>query len=218
MNAKQLPPAPVAEKMDSVLTIHGDSRIDPYFWMRLSDEQKTSNNPDQQTQQVLDYLIAENEYKEKTLAHTKELQEKLYDEIIGRIKQDDQSVPYLKNGYWYYTRYEEDKEYLIYCRKKESLENEEEIMLNVNEMAEGYEYYVATSLRVSPDNKILAYAEDTLSRRIYTIKFKNLETGEMLNDELINAESGGAWANDNNTFFLYYQRRNHPAIRKDLEA
>lgn len=201
MNAKQLPPAPVAEKMDSVLTIHGDSRIDPYFWMRLSDEQKTSNNPDQQTQQVLDYLIAENEYKEKTLAHTKELQEKLYDEIIGRIKQDDQSVPYLKNGYWYYTRYEEDKEYLIYCRKKESLENEEEIMLNVNEMAEGYEYYVATSLRVSPDNKILAYAEDTLSRRIYTIKFKNLETGEMLNDELINAESGGAWANDNNTFF-----------------
>jgi len=201
MNVGKLPPAPVAKKIDSVLTIHGDSRIDPYFWMRLTDEQKNSKNPDQQTQRVLDYLNAENEYKDKALAHAKELQEKLYSEIVGRIKQDDQSVPYFKNGYWYYTRYEKGKEYPIYCRKNKSLENEEEVLLNVNDMAEGYEYYVATSLMVSPDNKILAYAEDTLSRRIYTIKFKNLETGEMLNDELINAESGGAWAKDNNTFF-----------------
>jgi oligopeptidase B len=199
--SNQLPEAPVAVKKDTSLTIHDHTRIDPYYWMRLTDEQKASENPDKQTTQVLGYLKAENEYKDAALRHTEDLQSKLYDEIIGRIKQDDESVPYFKNGYWYYTRYEKGKEYPIYCRKYQTLEAEEQIMLDVNIQAEGSEYYNVSGLEISPDNKILAFAEDTLSRRIYTIKFKNLETGDWLNDELVNASAGGAWAKDNNTFF-----------------
>jgi len=199
MNSKS--PAPIAEKKDTTLTVHGHSRIDPYFWMRLTDEQKMSKDPDQQTTKVLDYLKAENQYKEEVLGHTRELQEKLYQEIVGRIKQDDESAPYFKNEYWYYTRYEKDKEYPIYCRKYKTLEDQEQIMLDVNELAEGFDYYQVSSLEVSPDNKILAYAEDTLSRRIYTVKFKNLETGAELGDQLVNAAPGGAWAKDNSTFF-----------------
>ncbi len=193
--------APVAVKIDTTMTIHQHSRVDPYYWMRLTDEQKTSENPDEQTNRVLAYLKGENDYKDTMLAHTKELQDKLYHEIIGRIKQDDESVPYFKNDYWYYTRYEKDKEYPIYCRKYQSLEGEEQIMLDVNELAEGFDYFDISGLEVSPNNRILAYAEDTLSRRVYTIKFKNLESGALLDDQLANAAAGGAWAQDNGTFF-----------------
>lgn len=198
---KELPPAPIAEKKDSILTIHGDARVDPYFWMRLTDRQKKSENPDAQTKKVLDYLRSENEYTDKVMSHTEKLQEKLYEEMVGRIKQTDESVPYYKNEYWYYTRYEEGKEYPIHCRKKDSLEAEEEILLNVNELAEGHAYYAATGLSVSPDNKLLSFGEDKISRRIYTIRFKNLETGEFLPDRLENTSGSGAWANDNQTFF-----------------
>ncbi|MEX0845089.1 MAG: S9 family peptidase [Balneolaceae bacterium] len=193
--------APTADKQDSILTIHGDTRIDPYFWMRLTDEQKIAAVPDTQTQKVLDYLNSENEYTDLVMKDTEKLQEKLYEEIVGRIKETDESLPYFKNGYWYYTRYEEGNEYPIHCRKKESLENEEEILLNVNELAEGHDYYSATGLQISPDNKILAFGEDTLSRRVYHIQFKNLETGEFLADKLDNTTGGGAWANDNQTYF-----------------
>ena len=192
---------PNAEMMDTTLSIHGHSRVDPYYWMRLTDGQKTAANPDPQTEKVLDYLRAENEYKETMLEHTKDLQDKIYQEIVGRIKQDDESVPYFKNGYWYYTRYEKDKEYPIYCRKHQTMDDTEQVMLDVNELAEGFDYYQVSSLEVSPDNKILAFAEDTLSRRIYTFKFKNLETGSLLEDHLENAAPGGAWATDNSTFF-----------------
>lgn len=195
------PDAPVAAKADSILKEHGQTRVDPYFWMRLSDEQKRAENPDSQTQQVLDYLNAENDYTKTVMSHTEDLQGKLYDEIVGRIKKTDESVPYLSNGYWYYSRYEGGGEYPIYCRKKGSLEAKEEVMMNVNEMAEGFGYYSASPAGVSMDNKILAIAEDTLSRRIYTIRFKNLETGEMLDDVIENTYGGGAWANDNKTFF-----------------
>ncbi len=195
------PDAPVAAKADTILKEHGQSRVDPYFWMRLTDEQKRAENPDDHTKEVLAYLNAENDYTKTVMSHTENLQEKLYEEIVGRIKQTDESVPYLSNGYWYYTRYEEGGEYPIYCRKKGSLEANEEILLNVNELAEGYDYYAAGGLNVSPDNKILAFAEDTLSRRIYTVRFKNLETGEMLEDQIANTTGGGAWANDNKTFF-----------------
>ena len=195
------PDAPVANKADSLLEEHGQTRTDPYFWMRLTDEQKRAENPDDQTKEVVAYLNAENDYTKQVMSHTEELQEKLYDEIVGRIKKVDESVPYFSNGYWYYTRYEEGGEYPIYCRKKESLEAEEQVMINVNELAEGYGYYAAYPAGISTDNKILAYAEDTLSRRIYTIKFKNLETGEMLDDQIENTYGGGAWANDNKTFF-----------------
>ena len=193
--------APVAKKKDSVLVAHGHTRVDPYFWMRLTDEQKTADEPDEQTNDVVNYLNSENDYTEKVMAHTTDVQEELYEEIVGRIKQNDESVPYFKNDYWYYTRYEEGKEYPIYCRKKSSLDNEEEVMLDANALAEGHAYYNASGLIVSPDNKLLAYAEDTVSRRVYTIRFKNLETGELLDDRLENAQPGGAWAKDNKTFF-----------------
>ena len=195
------PDGPVAAKADTLLKEHGQTRVDPYFWMRLSDEQKNAENPDDHTQQVLDYLNEENDYTQKIMAHTEGLQKDLYDEIVGRIKQTDESVPYLSNGYWYYTRYEEGGEYPIYCRKMGSLDAEEEVLINVNELAEGYGYYAAFPTGITPDNKILAFAEDTLSRRIYTIKFKNLETGEILEDKIENTTGGGAWANDNATFF-----------------
>lgn len=193
--------APIAEKIDSSMTIHGDTRVDPYFWMRLSDSQKIAKNPDRQTQKVVDYLTAENAYNKKQLKETEALQEKLYNEIVGRISQKDESVPYFDNGYWYYSRFEEGKEYPIYCRKEKTLEATEQILLNVNSLAEGYDYYSARGLRVSPDNKILAFAEDTLSRRVYSYRFIDLTTNEFLKDVVSNAEPGGAWANDNATFF-----------------
>ncbi len=193
--------APDAMQKDSVLTIHGDSRTDPYFWMRLTDEQKLAENPDTQTQRVLEYLKAENKYTKTVLKDTDSLQQELYDEIVGRIKQTDESVPYFKNGYWYYTRYEEGKEYPIYARKKGNMQAEEEILLNVNNMAEGHDYFSVSGLQVSPDNKLLAYGTDTLSRRVYHIQFKNLETGDILEDKLENTTGSGAWANDNQTYF-----------------
>lgn len=201
MSSQNLPEPPDAEKKDCVITTHNHSRTDPYFWMRLTDEQKYAENPDEQTQKVLDYLNAENTYTDTAMADYAQLQEKLYQEMVGRIKQDDESVPYFKNGYWYYTKYNEGQEYPVYCRKKGSLEGKEQVMLDVNTLAKGHGYYAASGLEVSPDNKILAFGEDTLSRRIYTIRFLNLETGEFLQDEISNTTGSGAWANDNSTYF-----------------
>ncbi len=195
------PEAPIANKADTVLQEHGQIRVDPYFWMRLSNEQKKAETPDDHTQEVLDYLKSENDYTSQVMSHTEDLQSKLYDEIVGRIKQTDESVPHFSNGYWYYIRYEEGGEYPIFCRKKGTLEADEQIMMNVNEMAEGYGYYKAFPAGITIDNKLLAIAEDTLSRRIYSIRFKNLETGEFLDDFIENTTGGGAWANDNATFF-----------------
>ena len=159
---------------------------DSYYWMRLSDEQKNAEQPDEHTQEVLDYLNAENDYTKKMMSHTEKFQEELFQEIIGRIKQDDSSVPYKDNGYFYIVRYEEGKEHPIYSRKKENLEASEEIMLDGNKLAKPYSYYNIGGRSVSTNNKILAYSEDTLSRRIYTIRFKDLETGEMLPDVIEN--------------------------------
>lgn len=193
--------APVAKKEDSVMTWHGHTRTDPYFWMRLTDDQKNAEEKDEQTQDVLDYLDQENAYTQKMMAHTEGFQEKLFEEIVGRIKKDDSSVPYFKEGYWYYTKYEEGGEYPIYARKKGSLDAEEEVILNVNGMAEGFSYYSAGGLNVGPNNMMVAFGEDTLSRRIYTIRFKDLETGQFLNDEIPNTTSGGAWSNDGQYYF-----------------
>ncbi|MDA3817400.1 MAG: S9 family peptidase [Prolixibacteraceae bacterium] len=201
IKTSQFPVPPEAEKIDSALTIHGHTRIDPYFWMRLSDEQKTAENPDEQTQKVFDYLNAENKYTETVMKSTEELQENLFNEITGRIKQTDESVPYFKNGYWYYSRYEEGKEYPIYCRKKEHLDNVEQVLLDANKRAQNHSYYQAGGISVSPDNKLLAFGEDTVSRRIYTIRFKNIETGEILPVMIDNTTGSGAWANDNEHFF-----------------
>ncbi len=193
--------APIAPREEHTITTHGDDRMDPYFWMRLSDEQKLQENPDTHTQKVLDYITAENAYKAEAMGHLGGLEERLFNEIVGRIKQTDESVPYKSNGYFYITRYEEGKEYPIYSRKKGDLTNEEEVMINVNELAKDYSYYVAKGLAVSPNNSMLAYGEDTLSRRIYTIRFKNLDTGEYLEDVIENTTGSVTWAEDNKTVF-----------------
>jgi oligopeptidase B len=200
-NALLLVDAPVAKKIAKELILHNDTRIDNYFWMRLSDEQKNAENPDSQTQDVLDYLNSENDYLEEVMGHTNELQDKLYDEMVSRIKKDDQSVPVKDNGYLYYTRFEEGGDYALYCRKKIDSDGKEEIIFNGPEMATGYSYYGIGSQSVSEDNKLMAFAIDTVSRRRYNIYFKNLETGEQYSDMLSNTSGRATWANDNKTVF-----------------
>ncbi|MFD1613927.1 S9 family peptidase [Gelatiniphilus marinus] len=205
--------APVAKKIPKELTIHGDTRIDNYFWMRLSDEQKNAETPDAQTQEVLNYLNDENEYLNKAMAHTKAFQEKLFNEIVGRIKKDDLSVPVNNNGYSYYTRFEKGADYPLYCRKKLEKDAKEEIMLHGPEMAKDYAYYGFGGQSVSPDNKMLAFAIDTVSRRQYTIYFKNLETGEILKENLSNTGGSATWANDGKTVF--YTTKDPQTLRQN---
>jgi len=193
-------PPDVAKKPHE-MTIHGDTRVDDYYWMRLTDEQKSAEEKDSHTQEVVDYIDAENDYTESRLKHTKKFQDKLFDEIVGRIKKDDESVPYLDNGYFYYTRYEKGKEYAIHCRKKESLDGEEEILLDENVLAKGHDYFAVGGLDVSPDNQWMSYGVDLVSRRIYTIYFKNLVTGDVLKETIPNSTGSVAWANDNKTVF-----------------
>ena len=168
---------PTAEKIPFEIDANGNKRVDNYFWMRLTEEQRDAADKDEQTKKVITYLNAENEYLDAGMKHTTELQDKIFNEIVGRIKQDDASVPYKENGYWYYTRYESNKEYPIYCRKKGSMGASEEVILNVNELADGHDYYGMQGISVSEDNNLLAYAEDTVSRRRYTIYVKDLRTG-----------------------------------------
>ncbi len=182
--------SPVAKKINKELIHHGDVRVDPYYWLN----ERTSP-------EVIDYLNKENDYTKGMLAHTEKLQETIYEEIVGRIKKDDTSVPYKKNGYFYQTQFQEDNEYPLYVRKSIQDKSSEEVMLNVNDLAKDYSYYATGGLSVSPNNKILAYGEDTLSRRIYTIRFKNLETGEMIEDHIPNTTGSVTWAADNKTVF-----------------
>jgi oligopeptidase B len=184
------PEPPDARKDPKELTAHGITRVDNYYWMNQRD------HPD-----VVSYLEAENHYTKASLRHTEDLQEELYNEITGRIKQTDLSVPYFLNGYFYYTRYDEGKEYPVYCRKKGNMEAEEEIMLDVNTLADGYSFFQIGSLQVSEDNRLLAYSADTLSRRIYDIHFKDLEMGGDLPDIIPGTSGNLSWAADNNTLF-----------------
>jgi len=185
---------PAAEKKPVEITVHGHTRIDNYFWLRERENPK-----------VIEYLKKENDYTKEMMKPTKSLQEKLYKELTERIKKDDSSVPYFKNGYYNYYRYEERKEYPIYCRKKESLSNEEEIILDVNILSENHSYYSATGLSVSPDNNFLAFGEDTFGRRKFVILFKDLVTGKFLPDRITNTTGYAVWANDNKT--IYYTKR-----------
>ncbi len=181
---------PKAVKKEYTHTNHNDTRQDPYYWLNQREDQE-----------VLDYLNAENAFRESEMKHTEPLQKELFEEIKGRIKEDDASVPYFKNGYWYYVRFEKGKEHPIYCRKKDRLENEEIILMDVNIEAAKHSYYKVSGMSISPDNKLLAFGEDTVSRRIFTIKFKNLETGELLENKIENTTGGAAWAEDNQTVF-----------------
>ena len=181
---------PVAKKVPKELSIHGDTRVDNYYWLNQREDME-----------VIEYLNEENAYKDSLMAHTTPFQEKLFEEIKGRIKQTDMSVPYTENGYSYQTKYEEGKEYPIYVRNEGDKNGKEQIMLDVNVLARGFSYYNISGRSVSPDNKLLAYGEDTLSRRIYTLKIKNLATGEMLTDVIPNTTGSAVWGNDNKTLF-----------------
>ena len=186
--------APKAKKVPKELNIHGDTRVDDYFWLN-----------EREDQEVLDYLNAENAYTKDVLKPTEKLQNDLYEEMVGRIKKDDASVPFRKSGYWYYTRFEETGEYPIYCRKQGEGKLEdagaEEIVFNVNEMAKEHAYYQLGSYTVSPNNELCVYAEDTVSRRIYNLYLKNLKTGEKLEMEIKGTTGGATWAADNQTIF-----------------
>ena len=155
---------------------------------------------------MVDHLKSENEYLDKMAAGLKPFREKLFVEMKARIKEKDESVPVLRNGYYYYTRTEEGKQYYKYCRKKGSLNAPEEILLDVDALAAGKAYYAVTGFSVSEDNKMLAYGEDVVSRRQYTIRIKNLETGKMLKDAIANTDGDPIWANDNKT--LFYSSKN----------
>jgi oligopeptidase B len=186
--AKQLEP-PVATAKPHPLTVHGEERVDPYFWLR------EKNNPE-----VVNYLKTENAFAEQALAHTKPLQEKLYTEMLSRIKQDDLSVPYRYGDYFYYSRTEKGKQYGIQCRKKGSLDAPEEVLLDLNVLAEGKTFMGLGAFEVSDDGNLLAYSTDPTGFRVYTLHVKDLRTGRTLPDT---AEDVGSvfWAADNKTLF-----------------
>ncbi len=182
---------PVAKKVAKELSMHGDTRVDNYFWMNQREDEE-----------VIDYLKAENTHTEKAMEPLKGFRESLFEEMKGRIKETDMSVPYKKDGWFYYVRQEEGKEYPIYCRKEGSLEAAEDIIMDVNPMAEGHDYYSASGLSLSPNKMVLAYGEDKVSRRIYTIKFKDMVTGETLPFTIENTTGGSVWASDSKTIFF----------------
>jgi len=193
---------PKAKEIPYEMTIHGDTRVDEFYWLR-----------DRENPEVIEYLNAENSYREKIMIGTEALQEHLYHEMVGRIKKDDSSVPYELDGYFYYTRYEGDLEYPLYCRKLGSLEAEEEIMLNVNELAEGHDYYQVSGLSMHPSNQKISFGVDTVSRRIYTIYTKDLITGAI--DQVTENEctGGSTWSADGN--HLFYTVKDAETLRSD---
>ena len=193
---------PFAKIIPKSLEMHNDSRLDNYFW--LNDRE----NPD-----VIDYLNKENEYYQQMTAHTQDLQKELFEEMKSRIKEDDESVPYLYNGYFYSTRFEIGKDYPIYSRKKGSLSAKEEIMFDCNELAKEYSYFQLGGLGISPDNTLAVFSFDTVGRRIYTIQIKNLETNEILTDKIEKVTGNAVWANDNKTIF--YSSQDEVTLRSD---
>ena len=191
---------PVAEKKEHIRTIHSDSVPDNYYWMY----DYFGKGPD--STKVVNYLTAENAYLDTVMAGTKTLQENLYTEMKSRIKEKDETVPVFKNGYYYYARTEDGKQYYKYCRKKGSLSAKEEVLLDIDEMATGHPYYAASGFEVSEDNRLLAYGVDNVSRRQYTIYVKNLATGKTLEDAIANTQGDPCWASDNKT--LFYTEKN----------
>ncbi len=181
---------PIAQKIPHELTAHGQTRIDNYYWLN-----------DRSNPEVIAYLESENAYTAAVMKNTEKLQDDLYEEMLARIQQTDVSVPYKLNGYYYYTRFEEGKEYPIFCRRFDNMDNPEEVMLDGNAMAEGYAYFQIGNWQVSHDNNYIAYAVDTVSRRIYTIYVKDLRTGKILEHFIPNTSGNLAWANDNQTLF-----------------
>jgi len=181
---------PTAKIVPHVMSEFGNERIDNYYWLREKE------NPE-----VIAYLEAENSYTDSIMKHTERLQEKLFNEIVSRIKETDLSVPVKHDDFYYYSRTEEGKEYSIYCRKKGSLEADEEITLDGNMLAEGLDFMSLGSYEISPDHNLLAYAYDNDGSERYLLKIKNLQTGEIYSDELMNLSTSIQWGNDNKTLF-----------------
>ncbi len=193
---------PVAKIIPTTLEKFGKVRIDNYFWLN-----------DRENPEVIDYLKKENAYYKKMTAHTKGFQKELFEEMKGRIKEDDESVPYLYNGYYYITRFEKGKNYPIYSRKKESLSAKEEILFDCNKLSKGHSYFQLGGLSISPDNKLASFSVDVVGRRIYTIRIKNLETGKVLSDTIEKVTGTAVWANDNKTIF--YSSQDEITLRSD---
>jgi oligopeptidase B len=190
----------MARKIPTELEKHGHLRVDDYYWLRDRD------NPE-----VIAYLEAENERSDRIMAHTKPLEEKLFEEIKARIKQTDMSVPYKREGYFYYTRYEQGKEYPIFARRKGSLDDPEEIMLDANVLAQGHDFFSIGGWALSADQNLMAYAVDTHGRRIFTVYIKNLLTGELLPDTIPDVTENLTWADDNRT--LFYAKQDLKTLR-----
>ncbi|MGX1930392.1 S9 family peptidase [Flagellimonas sp. 2504JD4-2] len=193
---------PIAKKKPTKLEKHGDVRIDDYYWMN-----------DREDQEVLDYLNAENAYYGEMTSHTKQFQEDLFQEMKSRIKEDDTSVPYKYNGFWYITKYEMGQEYPIYLRRENSMESADELMFDCNEMAKDHEFFNLRGISISPDNKLASFATDTVSRRQYTIQIKNLETGDIYKDKVENTTGSSVWGNDGKT--LFYAKKDPVTLRSD---
>ena len=201
MSKENLSP-PIADKISYQHKIHDHIRVDNYYWMNQRD------NPE-----VVDYLERENDYYQKMTAHTLSFQDQLYNEMRGRIKEDDNSVPYFLNGYWYITRYELNKDYPIYTRKKGALTAEEEILFDCNKMAKGHDYFRLVGISVSPDNTKVAFGVDTVSRRQYTIQVKDLLSEEILKTKIDNTTGGSVWAADNKS--LFYNKKDPQTLRSE---
>lgn len=199
--SKKIQP-PIAKIIPKTLEKFGDERIDNYFWLN-----------DRENPEVIDYLNKENAYYKKMTAHTKAFQKELFEEMKSRIKEDDESVPYLYNGYYYITRFETGKNYPIYSRKKESLSAQEEILFDCNKLARGKSYFQLGGLSISPDNKLAVFSIDIVGRRIYDIQVKDLETGKILSDKIEKVSGNAVWANDNRTIF--YSSQDEITLRSD---
>ncbi len=191
---------PVTRKKPKELSIHGDLRIDNYYWLN-----------DKENPEVIDYLNAENDYTKSMMMHTEAFQKELFEEMKGRIKEDDTTVPYKLNGYWYIVRYEKGKDYPLYVRKKEHLDAPEEVLFDCNEMAKEHAYFNLGSIAISPDNTLAAFSTDVVSRRQYNIQIKNLVTGDIYSDKILNTTGSATWANDNKT--LFYSIKDEVTLR-----
>ena len=185
---------PIAKVLPHELEIHNHIRVDNYYWLR------ERNNPE-----VISYLNQENDYTQAVLAHTENLQQQLYQEIVDRIPTNDSSVPYRDGDYLYYRRFAEGSEHPIHCRRLGSMEAPEEILLDVNLLAGQHEYFAVKGVQVSEDHKWLVYADDAVGRRLYTLRIRNLESGQDLDESLPNVTGNSVWANDNQTIFYTKQ-------------
>ena len=198
----ELPNAPLATQIPKNLTIHDDVRVDEFYWLN-----------DKENPEVIDYLNKENDYYNAHTAHTKDFQVSLFDEMKSRIKEDDSSVPYKYNGYWYITKYEKGKDYPIYTRKKGTLKAAEELLFDCNEMAKDHSYFRLVGLNISPNNKLISYGIDTTGRRQYSLHIKDLTTNKVFKEEISNTTGGSTWANDNKT--LFYTLKDETTLRSE---